>query len=150
MNKILKRLENRLSLLQPYQVIILGFLFYVVIGLVLISLPFAQKGAGNIVDNLFNIVSAMSTTGLTTGSISELYTPFGKLVLLCLIQLGAIGYMTITSFFILSSGQKLSAYRTKILSAEFTLPEGFKIREFIRNIIFYTFIIEVIGTLLLA
>lgn len=51
-----------------------------------------------VVDNLFNITSALSTTGLTTGNISELYTPFGKLVLLIMIQLGAIGYMTITSF----------------------------------------------------
>ena len=104
----------------------------------------------SLVDNLFNIVSALSTTGLTTGNISQLYTPFGKLILLTLIQLGAIGYMTITSFFILSSGNNLSKYRTKILSAEFTLPENFNIKEFIRNIIIYTFVIELTGSILLS
>lgn len=58
--------------------------------------------------------------------------------------------MTITSFFILSSGNNLSSYRTKILSAEFTLPENFNIKEFIRNIIIYTFVIELIGTIFLS
>lgn len=150
MFKFINSLECKLSKLQPYQVIIFGFLTYIFIGLICISFPFAQKIHVSFVDNLFNIVSALSTTGLTTGNISQIYTPFGKLVLLTLIQLGAIGYMTITSFFILSSGNNLSNYRTKILSAEFTLPENFNIKEFIRNIIIYTFVIELIGTILLS
>ena len=111
--KIIKKLSRNLSTLQPYQVIILGFLFYASVGVLLISMPFAQKQSVGIIDNLFNVVSAMSTTGLTTGAISELYTPFGKLILLGLIQLGAIGYMTITSFFILSSGSRLPVNRIK-------------------------------------
>lgn len=150
MYKLINSLECKLSKFAPYQVIIFGFVTYILTGLLFISLPCAQKMHISFVDNLFNIVSALSTTGLSTGNISQLYTPFGKLVLLTLIQLGAIGYMTITSFFILSSGNNLSSYRTKILSAEFTLPENFNIKEFIRNIIIYTFVIELIGTIFLS
>lgn len=150
MYKLISSLECKLSKFAPYQVIIFGFVTYILTGLLFISLPCAQKMHVSFVDNLFNIVSALSTTGLSTGNISQLYTPFGKLVLLTLIQLGAIGYMTITSFFILSSGNNLSSYRTKILSAEFTLPENFNIKEFIRNIIIYTFVIELIGTIFLS
>lgn len=150
MYKLINSLECKLSKFAPYQVIIFGFVTYILAGLLFISLPCAQKMHVSFVDNLFNIVSALSTTGLSTGNISQLYTPFGKLVLLTLIQLGAIGYMTITSFFILSSGNNLSSYRTKILSAEFTLPENFNIKEFIRNIIIYTFVIELIGTIFLS
>ncbi len=150
MYKLINSLECKLSKFAPYQVIIFGFVTYILTGLLFISLPCAQKMHVSFVDNLFNIVSALSTTGLSTDNISQLYTPFGKLVLLTLIQLGAIGYMTITSFFILSSGNNLSSYRTKILSAEFTLPENFNIKEFIRNIIIYTFVIELIGTIFLS
>lgn len=71
MTKIIKKLSRNLSNLQPYQVIILGFLFYASVGVLLISMPFAQKQSVGIIDNLFNVVSAMSTTGLTTGAISE-------------------------------------------------------------------------------
>lgn len=66
MFKLINSLECKFSKLQPYQVIILGFLTYILIGLICISLPFAQKMHVSLVDNLFNIVSALSTTGLTT------------------------------------------------------------------------------------
>src|SRR5699024_5170457 len=67
-----------------------------------------------------------------------------------LIQLGAIGYMTLTSFLILSTSKKISTHRVKILSAEFTMPEMFELKHFVKSIIVYTFIIELIGTLLLC
>ena len=143
--KLLKFDRNK----KPFKSIATGFLFYIIIGVLLISLPFAQKIPVSFVDNLFNVVSAMSTTGLTTGSISELYTPFGKLILLGLIQLGAIGYMTLTSFLILSRKDKMPTHRVKVLSAEFSIPQEFNIKQFIKNIIIYTFSVELIGTLLL-
>ena len=133
----------------PFKIITYGFIGYALIGVILISLPFAQKVHVGFVDNLFNIVSALSTTGLTTGSISELYTTFGHIILLCLIELGAIGYMTLTSFFILSRSDNISNNRVKILSAEFPLPQGFDVKRFVKNVIIYTVGIELIGTVLL-
>lgn len=145
----IKKLSEKLEKMEPYQVLVLGFMFYVVLGVFFISLPFAQKIDNGVINNLFNVVSAMSTTGLTTGSIGQMYTMFGLLVLLVLIQLGAIGYMTITSFIIIAGSNKLSKSRQKILCAEFPLPEGFQIKTFIKNIILYTFIVELAGILLL-
>lgn len=133
----------------PTTKIFLGFLTYVIIGLIFISLPIAQKTHISLIDNLFNVVSALSTTGLSTAGISDIYTTFGHVVLLCLIQLGAIGYMTLTSFFILSRSDSISTQRIKILSAEFTLPENFNIKSFIKNVIVYTFIIELLGAIVL-
>lgn len=125
LSKFIKLLSARMDNLAPYQVIILGFLFYVVLGVFFISLPISQKINNGIVNNLFNVVSAMSTTGLTTGIINDMYTKFGLIVLLVLIQLGAVGYMTLTSFFIISGSNRLSTYRAKILSAEFPLLIAF-------------------------
>lgn len=102
----MKRTKLKDKEVNPFKTILFGFLGYVIIGVALISLPFAQKIPVGFVDNLFNVVSAMSTTGLTTGSLSDMYTPFGKIILLGLIQLGAIGYMTLTSFLILSTSKK--------------------------------------------
>lgn len=127
----------------------MGFITYVIVGFLLISLPFAQETNIPAIDNLFNVVSAMSTTGLVAGSVPEYYTFFGKLVLLGLIQLGAVGYMTLTSFFILARNDKISTVRIKVLSAAFAMPEFFELKKFIKNIIIYTFIIELIGALLL-
>ena len=58
--KFIYNLEKRLAKLESYQVIILGFLTYIICGMIAISLPFAQKMHVGVVDNLFNITSALS------------------------------------------------------------------------------------------
>jgi len=138
-----------LGSLESYQVLSLGFLSYVFLGVLFLELPFSQKGGASFVDNIFNAVSAMSTTGLTTGAISDIYAPFGLFVLLVLMQLGALGYMTITSFIILSRTNSLSTNRVRILAAEFPMPDGMCIPEFLRHIIAYTAITEGLGAALL-
>lgn len=150
MKKFIVNIKNYLSKIKPIKLLALGFLTYVIVGVSFISLPIAQKIPVSFVDNLFNVVSAMSTTGLATGAVSNMYTTFGELVLLCLIQLGAIGYMTLTSFFILSGSDRLSSTRIKILSAEFSLPDTFKIKQFVRHVIIFTLIVELIGAILLG
>ncbi len=91
----------------------------------------------------------MSTTGLSTISIADSYTFFGEFVLFMLFQLGGIGYMTVTSFIILSSGQRLSKTRIKLLSAEFTLPQGFQITRFVWNVVIFSALIEMLGAVIL-
>ncbi len=139
MNKTSKNLKT------PFVALTLGFLTYLVVGLALVMTPFAQKTPVEFMDNLLNVTSALTTTGLFAGSMPDLYTGFGQLVLLVLIQIGAIGYMTLTSFILLARGDKLSSNRLQVLSAEFSMPEGFNIKEFIIDIIIYSAIIEFIG-----
>ncbi len=133
----------------PFKLLTVGFFTYVLLGLVAISIPFAQKGEVGIVDNLFNVVSAISTTGLTVGVVSERYTIFGQMILLLLIQLGTVGYMTLTSCLILARGDKLSRTRIKILGVEFALPEGLEIKSFVISVLLYTILIEAFGTIAL-
>lgn len=135
--------------MKPFQLLTLGFLSYVILGVLLLSLPWARMLPVRFVDNVFNVVSAVSTTGLTTISVADSYTFFGQFVLMCLFQLGGIGYMTMTSFIILSRGQFLSRNRVRILATEFSLPQGFQLTRFVYNILFFTVIIEAIGACML-
>ena len=135
--------------LKPTQLLALGFLSYVILGVLLLTLPFAQAKPVRVIDNCFNVVSAISTTGLTTVSVCDSYTFFGELVLLMLFQVGGIGYMTVTSFIILARGRALSDTRVEVLSAQFTLPEGFPIIRFVRHVFIFSFLIEAVGTVLL-
>jgi trk system potassium uptake protein len=135
--------------LRPAQTLVLGFLSYAVAGVLLLSLPWAQRQPVGVLDNLFNVVSAVSTTGLTTISVADSYTFFGQFVLVCLFQLGGIGYMTVSSFIILARGRPLSGTRVGILRAEFTLPEGLDLQAFIRQVVLFTLAIEALGTTIL-
>lgn len=115
---------------------ILGYISYIVLGWILLSLPFAQHGPGaTALDNLFTTTSAISTTGLVTVSVSGSYNIFGQLIILILIQLGGIGYMTFSSFIILSRKRTLSDKRTEIANVVFSLPPSFRIDKFLRSVI---------------
>lgn len=143
------RLKALLSGLKPFQLLTLGFLSYVLAGTALLALPLCQQKPTGLLDNLFNVVSAVSTTGLSTVSVADSYTFLGELVLLVLFQLGGIGYMTLTSFILLSRDQPLSPVREGILKSEFALPAGLSIRHFVVQVVWFTLIIETLGALLL-
>jgi trk system potassium uptake protein len=142
-------LHIRWLALKPAQMLACGFLSYALAGTAILSLPFARQTSVRLVDNVFNVVSAISTTGLTTISVPDSYTFFGEVVLLALFQLGGIGYMTTTSFIVLARGRPLSESRIGVLHAGFALPEGFGVKRFIRHIVVFSVIIEAVGAALL-
>lgn len=145
----------RWSRLRPPQQLVLGFTSYVLIGTLLLALPWAQSretrdaGGVSLLDNLFNVTSAVSTTGLTTISVADSYSWLGEAIILTLFQLGGIGYMTVSSVIVLARGQQLSSERTGILKAGFSLPRNFVLPLFLRHVIVFTFAIEAVGAALL-
>lgn len=136
--------------LAPAQLVFGGYLLYVLVGWLLLCLPVAcTVPAPGALDRLFTAMSAVSTTGLVTVSTSDDYTFFGQFVILMLIQLGGIGYMTLGSFIILSRKSSLSPVREKIGKTVFSLPASFDLRRFIRNVVRFTLVVELIGALAL-
>jgi len=133
----------------PQRQLFYGYLSYILFGAVLLCLPFSQKQYTGIIDNLFTAASAVSTTGLATISIADNYTLFGQIIIVILIQLGGVGYMTISSFLILKITHNLTPIETDVLKSEFTLPQGFTLQSLIRSIIIFTFVFEIIGAIAL-
>ena len=133
--------------LSPQQNLLYGFLIYTAIGWGLLCLPFAQLNPINAIDNLFTSASALSTTGLVTISVWDNYNWYGQLIIMGLIQIGGIGYMTFTSFILIAKGNQLTHWHQRVLNAEFAMPHGFKLRDFLKAVIVFTIIIELIGAL---
>lgn len=134
--------------LNPQQSLFFGFFTYMMLGWILLSLPFSQKISTGFLDTLFTSTSALSTTGLVTVSTFDNYTFFGQLIILILIQIGGIGYMTLTTYILLSTTKQITHWHHKILSNEFTMPREFNIHDFLRSVIVFTVIIEIIGAIL--
>lgn len=143
-------LSYHLQQLPPVQVVLLGYLSYMILGWLLLCLPFMhEQGNATIVDHLFIASSAVSTTGLVTVSVSDTYSFFGELVILILIQIGGLGYMTFGSFVILVGEKHFTRFREKVAKSVFTLPKDVSLKPFLRNVILFTIIIESIGTICL-
>ena len=132
----------------PQQNLFYGFLTYVGVGTILLCLPWLQKTSAPILDHLFIATSAVSTTGLVTMSVFDSYNLGGQFVVMALFQLGGIGYLTFTTFMLLSTTRKITPWHKSILNTEFTLPVTIKIKDFLRSVILYTVIMEILGAIL--
>jgi len=133
----------------PARLLLAGYLSYILVGWALLSLPVAQLHPVSAIDNLFMATSAVSTTGLVSVDPGTSYTFFGEAVLLLLIQLGGLGYMTIGSFAVLALAHNLGPLRQNTARAAFSLPADINIAAFLRSVVLFTLISELIGMLVL-
>ena len=133
----------------PQRQLVVGYAAYSLIGMFLLSLPIASAEGISWSDHLFTAVSAISTTGLSTVDVASQYSFFGQLVILLLIQLGSLGYMTLSSFIMLGLTRHLGSAKNKLFTQQFALPENMQHANMVRNIVGFTFCFELLGVLLL-
>lgn len=143
-------MKKWLSSLKPLQLLIYGYFIILIFGFILLSLPIFQTTDISSLDHLFIATSALSTTGLATVGITDVYNVGGQIIILLLIQLGGLGYMSLGSFFVLIRKRKLSKANTDLIRYDFSLPDNFSVTDFIKNLILFTLLIEIIGALLLS
>lgn len=137
----------RLRTVNPVRMVVFGYLTYILIGFILLCLPFTHKNFVPALDNLFISTSAVSTTGLATVTVNNDYNFWGQLVILVLIQLGGIGYMTFSSFVILSTKKYLDDRARNIAQTVFSIPKNFKIEKFIVSVVWFSVIVEILGAI---
>ncbi len=136
--------------LNPWQYLILSFLILIGIGTLFLNFPFVKHQNGiSFIDTLFTSTSAVCVTGLTTVNTSG-FNWAGEIVILFLMQLGAIGIMTLSSSFILavrgkiSLKHKISFFRTQ---ENASLHD---VRDILKFILIITFVSEFFGAILLS
>lgn len=144
-----RRFYKFISDFQPSTILIFGYLSLVIIGTSLLSMPFLQKESVAFLDNLFIVTSAASTTGLATISVADNYSITGQVIVIILIQIGGIGYMSIASFIIVGGRKRLSKLSSTLLKTEFDLSEEYDLRDFVKIVIWFSLIIELLGAILL-
>jgi trk system potassium uptake protein TrkH len=137
--------------LRPAQQIALSFLAVILVGTVLLALPWSTKVTGvSLLDHFFIATSAVCVTGLSPLVVLDTYTVFGQTVIIFLMQIGGLGLMTLIAIFLLAIGGKL-AHREKMVVAEATnIGSMSGIGKFLGFIIGYTVLFELVGFVLLS
>ena len=92
-----------------------SFLFFIVIGSLVLMLPRCTTEHISYIDALFMAASAVSMTGLCTVDAAATFTPMGWLVIAVLMQVGALGVLTFTSFFALFFSGRGSIYNQLLI-----------------------------------
>ena len=129
----------------------LGFLALIVIGTVLLMMPFATgDGSWNsLMVAMFTATSAVCVTGLAVVDTGTDFSFWGQLIILLLIQLGGLGYMTMTTFLMLLIGRKFDLKQKFAIQESFDRPFLQGSNSLISSIIATTLIFEITGIFLL-
>jgi len=136
--------------INPWQLLVLSFALLILAGnFLLYYFPSLIQGNLSEIDALFTSTSAVCVTGLVTVPTSQ-FSLTGQLFILLLIQLGAIGIMTLTSSFLLMLKGKISL-KHKIIFSQIQENQAFVDASLVlKNILKITFITELSGFILLT
>jgi trk system potassium uptake protein TrkH len=136
--------------LSPPQILVIGFMSFILVGAILLTLPLSSTKGCSFIDALFTSTSAVCVTGLIVKDIPNDFTLFGHIVIMILIQLGGLGYMTSATIFALIIGKRIG------VTERLTIKEGLNVEtiegivRFTKGVLLFTCIFELIGTLILT
>ena len=134
------------------RIIALGYISIIVIGTLLLMLPFASQSGESVgfVPALFTAVSSSCVTGLIVLDTATSWTLFGQIVIISLIQVGGLGFMTIATMFSMLLKRKMGLREREIMVESINTGHIGGIKNLTGKIIAGTAIFEGIGALLLA
>ena len=105
--------------------ILFGFLGVIALGAIALASPWARMAGtwGNWSDAAFTACSAVCVTGLSVVEIGQEYSTAGQIVLIVLVEIGALGLMALGTFFLVAIGRRLS------YANEFSLMNAYGVAE---------------------
>jgi trk system potassium uptake protein TrkH len=129
------------------------FVSLILAGTLLLSLPVCWSGAGGIdraapVDAFFTAVSATCVTGLITVDTS-LWSRFGQVVILLLIQAGGLGIITFGMLYLVLPKARISLKNSILIRESFVAEQTPRARQMLKSVFLTTILVEIIGALLL-
>lgn len=142
-------MKNRIT---PVRIMAAAFICVILIGAALLACPFSSasgKSTG-FIDALFTATSATCVTGLVVFDTGLYWSTFGKCVIICLIQIGGLGAMTIITALAAAIKGRVSLQDSRMLmQSAGTLSLG-GLKKIVRRIFIGTASFELLGAVSLA
>ena len=129
-----------------------GFAGIILLGSLLLSLPFAAQSGESVgwFDALFTSTSAVCVTGLVVRDTGTTFSLFGQIVIMCLIEVGGLGFMTFATLVLRLLGREMSL-RERMLIRESMNESGVGgMEELIRWVARSALTVQAAGALALA
>lgn len=139
-------LRRRLKV-TPTQMIVVGFAAIIFIGALLLNMPMASKDGQPVgfINAVFTSTSAVCVTGLVVVDTGTYWTVFGQVVILFLIQIGGLGFMTMSTLLSLLLGRRITLRERLLIQESLNRFDLEGLVRLTKNIIIATFAIEIIG-----
>ncbi len=136
--------------ISPARVIVIGFASAIILGTIMLSLPFtAKEGVKvSILDALFTSTSAVCVTGLLVVDTADTFNAIGQTIVALLIQIGGLGISSVGVGFILLAGKRVT-FRERVLIKESMNLDSMKgIVKIVKAVFIMTICFEAVGAIL--
>lgn len=143
---------NRRTRLSPSQIIALAFAAIIALGTVLLCLPIASRSGQScgFRPALFTATSATCVTGLVLYDTWSQWSGFGQAVILCMIEIGGLGFMSAASFVLFVLRRKVGLRQRMVIAQALSLNEIEGAVRLQRSVLLISLILETGGALILT
>ncbi len=134
----------------PIRLIVGSFILFIIVGTIFLILPISSRDSlqTDFISAFFTSVSATCVTGLVVFDTWTHWSFFGQLILLILMQVGALSVISIMMGFILVLRKEMGLRDMAFLQA-YTSGNIMNMPLLVKTILFVTVISEIIGSLIL-
>ncbi|MFO1478941.1 MAG: potassium transporter TrkG [Turneriella sp.] len=153
----LSSMASRISLvlrlrLRPQMILAVSFLAVIILGTLALLMPNSTTRGISLINALFTSVSAVCVTGLTVVDTATAFTMLGKVIILCLIQVGGLGIVMISYLLISLVRMNISIQEKIHLREFFTGDSRAPLARALKTVLFMVIGIELVsaGSLYLA
>jgi trk system potassium uptake protein len=136
--------------LSPPQLLLFIFIFFILFGTALLKLPFAATEPVSWLDALFTSTSAMTVTGLIVVDTGIVFTTFGEVVIMGLIQVGGLGIMSFAVLIYLMLGRKIGFKERLIIQQSLNQTSVGGVIRLVKHLFIFSFAVEGLALILLA
>ena len=146
MNKIIGFLRRQ----PPGRLIALGFATVILLGSVLLIMPFSvQEGVEvRYIDTLYTSTSAVCVTGLIAIDAGDTFTPLGQAILAGLIQVGGLGVTSVGAGIIIAMGKRIDLKGRTLIREASNVDSSSGLVRLVKAILLTTLIFELAGAAL--
>ena len=146
MNKIIGFLRRQ----PPGRLIALGFAAVILLGSVLLIMPFSvQEGVEvRYIDTLYTSTSAVCVTGLIAIDAGDTFTPLGQAILAGLIQVGGLGVTSVGAGIIIAMGRRVNLKGRTLIREASNVDSSSGLVRLVKAILLTTLIFELAGAAL--
>ena len=144
--------EQKRRKLNATQVIAIVFALLIVLGTTLLMLPISSRNGVScgFRPALFTATSATCVTGLSLFDTYTQWSGFGQTVIICLIQIGGLGFMSIATMVVFLLRRKVGLKQRLLMAQALSLNDMEGVVRLQKWVIFGSFSIEAVGALILT
>lgn len=144
-------MKRRPKNLSTTKVIAVAFGLIILTGALLLNLPAASRNgiSAGFLPALFTATSATCVTGLSLFDTWSQWSGFGQIVLLCLIQIGGLGFMSAATMVVFFLRRRIGLKQRLVMAQALSVGDINGIVRLQRMVLFGSFSVEGIGAIIL-